>query len=235
MARKPTGRPLGRPTLYSDEDRPVTVSLRIPRDLHTQLMRYAARHRQTVSELVKDGLEWRLDQDDPRYSTVQDFSYYDNTVLQELAKPAYLVDERIPFDDGLLDPALPTGVHSTETPALPAPATAPHEDTLRAAVYPMPGFEINRQPVDTSRPEKTHEAPQGPTGEDTQQTENGTPDYDTSKYSLGKLCPRGHEHGTTGQSLLRISNRHCLDCDREKFHERGYAKRRQTRRQAQSG
>jgi hypothetical protein len=42
---------------------------------------------------------------------------------------------------------------------------------------------------------------------------------------LGDLCPRGHEHGTTGQSLLRISNRHCLACDREKFHERKQAKR----------
>ena len=51
------------------------------------------------------------------------------------------------------------------------------------------------------------------------------PLFDTSKYVLGKLCPRGHEHGTTGQSLLRISNRHCLACDREKFHERKQAKR----------
>ena len=51
------------------------------------------------------------------------------------------------------------------------------------------------------------------------------PLFDTSKYVLGKLCPRGHEHGTTGQSLLRLSNRHCLACDREKFHERKQAKR----------
>ena len=57
------------------------------------------------------------------------------------------------------------------------------------------------------------------------QTENGTTGYDVSKYTLGKLCPRGHEHGTTGLSLLRISNRHCIICDREKFHERKQAKR----------
>ena len=62
-------------------------------------------------------------------------------------------------------------------------------------------------------------------GENNGQTENGTTGYDVSKYTLGKLCPRGHEHGTTGQSLLRISNRHCLACDREKFHERKQAKR----------
>ena len=58
------------------------------------------------------------------------------------------------------------------------------------------------------------------------QTENGTTGYDISKYTLGKLCPRGHEHGTSGQSLLRISNRHCILCDREKFHERKQAKRK---------
>ena len=62
-------------------------------------------------------------------------------------------------------------------------------------------------------------------GENNGQTENDTTGYDVSRYTLGKLCPRGHEHGTTGQSLLRISNRHCLACDREKFHERKQAKR----------
>jgi hypothetical protein len=52
------------------------------------------------------------------------------------------------------------------------------------------------------------------------QTEKSTPVYDSSKYVLGKLCPRRHEFESTGQSLLRLSNRHCIVCDREKFHER---------------
>jgi hypothetical protein len=51
-------------------------------------------------------------------------------------------------------------------------------------------------------------------------SDTNAPAFDTSKYTLGKLCPRGHAHGATGQSLLRIANRHCLACDREKFHER---------------
>ena len=37
----------------------------------------------------------------------------------------------------------------------------------------------------------------------------------TSRYVLGKLCPRGHAWGETGQALLRIIGRHCLACDRE--------------------
>ena len=51
------------------------------------------------------------------------------------------------------------------------------------------------------------------------------PPFDVTKYALGKLCPRQHDYDGTGRSLLRLSNRHCLECDREKFHERKQAKR----------
>ena len=51
--------------------------------------------------------------------------------------------------------------------------------------------------------------------------------FDETKYILGKLCPRQHDYDGTRHSLLRLSNRHCLACDREKkFHERKQAKRR---------
>src|SRR6266446_10689294 len=97
----------GRPFTYQSEDeRPVTVSLRIPRDLHDRMSRYAARHRQSITELLLDGLKWRLEQDDPRQQSISDLSYYDNTVLQELAKPAYPLDALIPFDEDLA--AFPT-------------------------------------------------------------------------------------------------------------------------------
>src|SRR2546425_4269214 len=92
----------GRPFTYQSEDeKPVTVSLRIPRDLHDRMSRYAARHRQSVTELLLDGLKWRLEQEDWRQQSTTDISYYDNTVLQELEKPAYLVDEAIPFDEDM--------------------------------------------------------------------------------------------------------------------------------------
>jgi hypothetical protein len=92
----------GRPFTYQSEDeKPVTVSLRIPRDLHDRMSRYAARHRQSVTELLLDGLTWRLEQDDPRRQSIGDISYYDNTVLQELVKPVHLLDGLIPFDEDL--------------------------------------------------------------------------------------------------------------------------------------
>lgn len=101
MPRQKTGRPLGRPPLYSDDERPVTVSLRIPHDLAAQMKRYASRHRQSVTELLLDGLTWRLEQGDPRQQAMTRSEPYDNTVLHELTKPVHLIDERIPFDEDL--------------------------------------------------------------------------------------------------------------------------------------
>src|SRR5947199_7831200 len=92
----------GRPFTYQSEDeRSVTVSLRIPRDLHERMSRYAARHRQSVTELLLDGLTWRLEQDHPRQQSISNLLYYDNTILQELAKPAHLLDALIPFDEDI--------------------------------------------------------------------------------------------------------------------------------------
>ena len=61
MAKK--GRPF---TYQSDEERPVTISLRVPKELHTRLDRYAKQHRQYISELLIDGMEWRIGDGDPR-------------------------------------------------------------------------------------------------------------------------------------------------------------------------
>jgi len=92
----------GRPFTYQSEDeKPVTVSLRIPRDLHNRMSRYAAGHRQSVTELLLDGLTWRLEQEDWRQQSTTDIEHYDNTVLQEMTKPAYLLDESLPFDEDM--------------------------------------------------------------------------------------------------------------------------------------
>ena len=51
----------------SKEEKPAMLSLRIPQALYDRLERYAAQHRQSVSELVRDGIEMRLEVEaDPR-------------------------------------------------------------------------------------------------------------------------------------------------------------------------
>ena len=194
MARKPTGNPLGRPPVYSEADRPLTVSLRIPRDLADRMKHYAFRHRQTVTELLLDGLRWRLEQEDPRFSTVPAMLHYDNAVLQELAKPVHFLDDHMPFDEDL----------STGAPAA-------------ARVHTYSGL-----------PEKMHEEPLRATGEETPQTEDAVPAYDTSKYVLGELCVHGHHYHGTGHSLRRRSDRECLACQKERTRAA-----RQRKRQAQ--
>jgi hypothetical protein len=111
MPRRPTGNPVGRPFTYTTDDaRPVTYSLRVPRDLSERLKGYAARHRRPITELLLDGLRWRLDQEDPRYAVPYTERYYDNTVLHELATPVHLLDGLVPFDEEYPSaPATPAG------------------------------------------------------------------------------------------------------------------------------
>jgi hypothetical protein len=75
---------LGRPFVYQEGDkRPVTVSLRVPVEVYERLKHYAYEHRQSVTELLLEGLQWRLDHEsDPRQHPRNDRQYYDNTVLQ---------------------------------------------------------------------------------------------------------------------------------------------------------
>jgi Helix-turn-helix domain of resolvase len=73
----------GRPFVYqSDTEKPVTVSVRLPRDLHDQIQRYVKRHPgMTLTEFFLDGARLRLDTPaDPRDILLSD----DNTVIQEV-------------------------------------------------------------------------------------------------------------------------------------------------------
>jgi hypothetical protein len=73
----------GRPFVYQAEDeRPVTVSLRVPRDLYAQLQRYVhLRPQMTMTEFLLDAARLKLETPtDPRDIILSD----DNTVIQEL-------------------------------------------------------------------------------------------------------------------------------------------------------
>jgi hypothetical protein len=73
----------GRPFVYQSEDeKPVTVSLRLPRDVYDRVERYVKRHPgMTLTEFFLDGARLRLDTPaDPRDLLLSD----DNTVIQEV-------------------------------------------------------------------------------------------------------------------------------------------------------
>ena len=64
MATKSTGRPVGRPkgtrTAVVELE---TMSFKAPAELLARVRKYAKEHRQSVSEMVRDGLLWRLESD----------------------------------------------------------------------------------------------------------------------------------------------------------------------------
>jgi hypothetical protein len=71
----------GRPFVYQSEDeKPVTVSLRLPRDVYDQVARYVKRHPgMTLTEFFLEGARLQLDTPaDPRDLILSD----DNTVIQ---------------------------------------------------------------------------------------------------------------------------------------------------------
>jgi hypothetical protein len=73
----------GRKPMYQSEDeKPVMVSVRIPRDVYDQVQRYLKMHpRMTITEFMLDGIQLRLETPaDPRDIILSD----DNTVIQEL-------------------------------------------------------------------------------------------------------------------------------------------------------
>lgn len=73
----------GRPRTYTqDDERPVTVSVRVPKVLYAQAQQYASQRRMSMTELLLDGLTMRLETPtDPREVFLSDES---NTVIQEL-------------------------------------------------------------------------------------------------------------------------------------------------------
>jgi hypothetical protein len=87
MATKKAGRPF---VYQEEEERPVTVSLRVPRDLYTQLQRYVhVRPQMTMTEFLLDAARLKLETPtDPRDILLSD----DNTVIQDLQR---MVDEAV--------------------------------------------------------------------------------------------------------------------------------------------
>jgi hypothetical protein len=130
---------MARPYKYADDtDKPVSVSLRIPRDLYDQAQHLAQMRRTSLTALVLEGLRLRLETPlDPRDMLVS----HDDTVMQDLQE---LIDTRIQqalqaFSAMASIPsAQPTPAFShdkntvmqkPQTPAKPAPPL-PHDDNI---------------------------------------------------------------------------------------------------------
>ena len=225
---------------HSDDDKPVTISLRLPRELHARLEQYATQHRQSISELMRDGLEWRLSEGDPRGlgvggSSSRPQADYGNRegdmlaeiradnerVLQEVLHGFAQQESQIESLLRVLEQQLPlgnNGAYSSNTAIQPGEQAhtteqEPANDT--ASMDTMPPM-----------PATVLQAAQNPalvSGE--------TPAYDTSKFYLGDLCGQRHDYHDSGQSL-RDKKGECLECKRQRTRKRTQRWRAKNKAQA---
>jgi hypothetical protein len=234
MAYKSTGRPVGRPK--TKEYR--TISLKIPTTLLDQVKRYAKQRQQSVSELFREGVEWRIGEGDPltqRYATGDsaEQEYLSNTEI-----PIWIDRERESV-----------GVLAEIRTALASQATqlqALTQALEQRPVVPTPSeyygntTKVSTGQQSTPEPVRKGNGGSGQVPQDTQENRGNTvlqdqnrqaalPPYDTSKYVLGvKLCPGKHDYQGTGKTLLTLNGRKCPQCQTD-----GQRARREARRQAQ--
>jgi hypothetical protein len=105
---------MARPPKYvSEAEKPVNVSLRLPRDLYDQAQHHARIRRTTLTELIVEGLRMRLETpSDPR----DIIASQDITAMQELER---MIDARI--HTILAAQRLPLAEPVPEIPAQPTP------------------------------------------------------------------------------------------------------------------
>ena len=102
MAKKSTGRPVGRPVGTRTATVELeTLSFKVPAEFKAQLQAYAKQRRQSISELIREGVEWRIGEGDPlniRYGTVTS----DETAYEGNTGNTEKVEKGVEFLHGML-------------------------------------------------------------------------------------------------------------------------------------
>ena len=127
----------GRPFVYqSDTEKPVTVSVRLPRDVYDQVERYVKmRPGMTLTEFFLDGARLRLDTPaDPRDIILSD----DNTVIRELQEMVDAAVQKALAREKTAPPALDAAPRAPapEAPGPPAYDITHNDNTVIQAKAP---------------------------------------------------------------------------------------------------
>ena len=205
MAGESTGRPVGRPkgtrTAVVELE---TVSFKAPKEFIERVKRYAKQRSRPVSELVRDGLEWRINEGDPRS--------LGGAGPQATAPTADAHSQEGPESPGVLQAILAalarqeTQIHAL-TQALDHRTGAPGvaEDATRAAARPRAPRRPQEPALDAQTPQTSppHQDDNGPTV--LQDTE---PAFDPARFMLGPLCQKQHDYDGQGHSLRQLGGKH---------------------------
>lgn len=198
------GRPVGTRTATVELD---TLSFKVPAEFKAQLQAYARQRRHSISELIREGVEWRIGEGDPlniRYGTVAS----DETAHEGNTGNTQGVETGVELLHGMLS-ALVDEVRQLrvsvqaleqrirEPGRVQAPVVTGNTGiTSAGGDIPVVGMEA-----------------QSTLGQALEEgdTPGSVPPFDRAKHHLGKLCKRGHEWGDSGQTLKNADNQ-CLEC-----------------------
>jgi hypothetical protein len=207
----------------SKEEWAVVISLRVPRDLEKQLKEYARIHRQSVTEVVIEGIQMRLETPaDPRDIILSN----DNTVIRELQD---MIRTQVQAEIGKLHDFMGSAMDALKL--APTPELA--EVLTEAAAFLE---DEDDEATPTSEP-PAEPVPDIPHDNNTVLQESAgqtaIPSYDTRKYMLGEICRQGHDYHGTGQSLRQRGGKHeCVECKNAR--NRAYKKRQRQSEPARS-
>ena len=236
MARKSTARPVGRPKGTRTATVELeTLSFKVPAEFKAQLQAYAKQRRQSISALIREGVEWRIGEGDPlhiRYGTVTS----DETAYEGNTGNTEKVEKGVEFLHGMLS-ALVEEVRQLR-------------GSMQALEQRLGGAEGMQAPrvagntgitsADGDRPVARMEAQrtsrQTLAAEDTRKRVDVSGRwrerafiFDPAKHTWGELCHKQHDRDG-GQSVREQANNECVDCRWERataYKERQRAAKRQ--------
>ena len=222
MAYKKTGRPVGRPKTKEY----VTMLARVPAELADLVKRYAAEHGSLpVAELIREGLEWRIGDGDPRGTGmylsqpvgVREKTYYANTetassldsstLLADMQTSLARQEAQIQALTQMLEQQtalLRSYVYSSNTSMPANEVVISYQEAQHTQLAPL----VEEQVPDSAIPATV-------------------PPYDLAKHHLGTLCHNKHEWGSAGQSLRNADNQ-CLECKAQAKRDKRQATRSAT-------
>jgi hypothetical protein len=172
-----------KPVYQSKDERAVVISLRVPRDLEKQLKEYARIHRQSVTEVVLEGIRMRLETPaDPRDIILSD----DNTVRHELQE---MIRAQVQAEIGKLHTFMGSAFDVLKLSPTPEAATPLGEVLADAAAFlededdeAMPGPEAAAELV-------SEVAYDSHTGVQESARQTAVPDYDEEERLVPQPIP----------------------------------------------
>jgi hypothetical protein len=218
MAGESTGRPVGRPKGTRTATVELeTLSFKVPAEFKAQLQAYAKQRRQSISELIREGVEWRIGEGDPlniRDGTVTsgETAHEGNTGNTEK------IEKGVEFLHGMLS-ALVEEVRQLresmqalehrlgETGSMHTPSVTGNTATV-SVDGDIPAASMKAQ----SMPRQTLAAEDMRKSVDVSgRWRERAFTFDPAKHTWGELCHKQHDRDG-GQSVRERASNECVDC-----------------------